>query len=93
MAVTGTAAAKIWICGKGFGKTAATAVTTGWQRELGLVVSSATEILVARHQQKWRRELGLQYLVSVAAERQNHFEDNYDGGGANFGSQRPQGSG
>ena len=51
MAVTAMAAAQIWICGRGCGKTAATTVTTKWQNKLGLSVASATAMSAARHKQ------------------------------------------
>ena len=50
-AVTETVAVQIWICGRGCGNTAVTAVTTRWRSELGLVVASATAIVAARRQQ------------------------------------------
>ena len=57
--VTATEAAQIWICGRGFGKTASTAETTRWRRKLGLAVASETAMSAAIRQKQWRRELGL----------------------------------
>ena len=68
-AVIATAVAQICICGRGCGKTVATAVTTWWWSELGLEIASATEMAAARCQQQWRRKLGLQDLAAVASER------------------------
>ena len=78
MAVTATAAVKILICGKGCGNTTATAVTTWWRSELGLVVASATPMVAERQQQHWRSELVLQDLVVVTEKRwQLHQDMNY----------------
>ena len=52
MAVTVTAATKIWICGRGCGKTVATAMTTRWQSELELEVALATAMAATRNQQQ-----------------------------------------
>ena len=78
MAVTATSPAQIWICGRGCGNTAATAVTTRWRSELGLAVASATIMAAARRQKQWQTELGLQDLAAVVAERRQQLEDNND---------------
>ena len=47
IAVTAISVAQIWICGKGCGNIAATAVTTWWQRKL---------VWRYRHQHQWQRQ-------------------------------------
>ena len=59
-AVTAIEAAQICTCDRGCGKTAALAVTTQWQSELGLEVASAIAMASAIHQQQWRHELDLE---------------------------------
>ena len=58
-AVTATTSVKIWIFGRGCGKTVSTAVTTRCRGKLGLVVTSDTEMAVEIQQQQWRRKLDL----------------------------------
>ena len=89
--MTATAVEQIWICGRGCGKTEATAATTRFWSGFGLEVASATEIGAARQQKKWRRKLGLQDLLAVAVERRQKFQENNDGGGANFAWKQRQG--
>ena len=84
MAVTVTAAVKIWICGRGCGNTTATAVTTRWRSELGLVVASATPMVAAKRQQQLQTELGLQDLDAVVLDRRQQLEDNNNGSEANL---------
>ena len=50
-AVTTMPEAQIWICGRGCGKTEATAVTIQSQSKLGMAVASATVMAAVRHQQ------------------------------------------
>ena len=73
--VTVTSAAQIWICGRGCGKTAATAMTTRWQSKLGLALASAKEMTAAKLQQHWWLKLSLQDLVAVAAKRRQIRQD------------------
>ena len=84
MAVTATASVQILIFGKGCGNTAATAVTTRWQSELGLVVASATPMAAARRKQQLQTELGLQDLALVVAERRKQLEYNINRSEANL---------
>ena len=83
-AVAATAAVQLLICGKGCGNTAATAVTTRWQSELGLVVASATPMVAAKRQQQLQTELGLQDLDAVVLDRRQQLEDNNNGSEANL---------
>ena len=87
-AATATSPAQIWIRGRGCGKTAVTAVTTWLCSELGLVLASATAISVARRQQQCRRELSLQDLAVVTAERRQKLQENNDVGRANLAWQQ-----
>ena len=68
-AVTATELTKNRICGSDCGKTAAVDLTTRWQRNLGLAIASATEMVAAIWQQQWRRKIGLKDLAEVATER------------------------
>ena len=87
-AVTETAVAQIWICGRVYGKTSATDVTTRWRSEHGLAVASATKMAAVGRQQQWRHELGLQDLATVATERRQQRQDKSNGSKATLAYQQ-----
>ena len=93
MAATATVAAQIWICGRGCVKISATAVTTRWQSELGLLVASEIATEEEGWQKQWGCKLGLLDLSEVVVERRQKHQDINYGGGANLAWQGRQGGG
>ena len=89
-AVIATLSAQIWICGRGYSKTSAMAVTTRWRSELALAGVSATAIVAERRQSQLRRKFFLQVIAAVAAEMRQIRQNNTDSSRTNLAWQQQQ---